>query len=455
MKMLKSAVALVAALSLASGAMALSACGDSKTRTLIKDAHSATQAAVEEGTYTALTFSADYSTTSSGETITGGSYSEGYSVKGAADIKNAAFDVEIARNWTVSAGQTATEYGYYFMRGQYLFAPSDIPFEQAQTDFAGKSFMYTSLTDIGTDQTLVALISAIPYVGADPSAAFALASIAEDYHAASTEGKTITLDFVKAAEGMWNAVDELVNSFDDKTTVLDVYDSTIVQNIFAALEFVVGAEDIAPTVAAITAMLGVTLPVTLPEAEEGQSLYDYVEGILTDEDFAKQLGMDKAIGETLLADIVASSGGTGGDGTDGTTEAVTIDSIVDDFNENKGVISFKDGAMTIKDTPQSEDYVLRLSKMSISLKLGDNDALTGLAVDFAAAAPSYGVTTQTTLSASMTYGPATLKDIGGGVVDVGGGSTMTIEELLANGDIGQNPGDNPSDDPVVNPGVIP
>ncbi|MDE6791128.1 MAG: hypothetical protein K2J61_05350, partial [Clostridia bacterium] len=211
-------------------------------------------------------------------------------------------------------------YSYMFSRGGHLFSAYDEGKEI--TDFSDVTLQYFG--DMELPAELKAMLDALPANGMpaqELTPLSAILNLAETYGGATFADKKLTINFNKTAYGLYNDVLAVIESLTEDTKVGDVIKAKPVKALIESLTYGVSAKDILDQVAAMAggeagastlegesegdsglAMIGAMLEI-LPEAAEGESVYDYLVKVLESKDVAEAIF--KMIAPTLPASAVA------------------------------------------------------------------------------------------------------------------------------------------------------
>ena len=419
MKKFKRFIALGGAIAVAAGSFALSACGgESETQKFINESQEATASATYNSA--AVTGTIDMSGTS--PLNEAGATRLSIDLDGLLDIKT--FDMDLNAG---IEGEDGPEYGYIFMRDMQVF-PSADTYAQVPADFSQvtlvPSFNELANGSIGT----VGSAGAMP-VAFSTDSVFALATLAESYSAVTLSDDSLTLNIVSLMSAMYDDVLTMINSLTDETTISDIYANNLFVNTFNAANIVVSAEQLYTLVNLVIFSLsqdGATDAIqppafTLPEPEEGQSLYDYIGSLLGNEDLAALAGIDTPVGELKIVDLINLLAGSSG-------VPVTAEQFKEALlAELNAVISFENGfTLTV-----AEGVYASITNMTVTYGFDGEGVLTSSAAKFAFAfvdgEDEYSASFD--LTANYSAESVTLRDINSNPLSYNGQLT-TVREYL-------------------------
>lgn len=233
---------------------------------------------------------------------------------------------ELDKDGKKVADSEEEEYGYTFGRYGFLFNAVDEDYKEI-TDFSSVTLSYGG--ELGLPPQVSALLKAFPASGAPASALSPLSAflnLAEEYDGATFANNKLKVNLNKVAYGLYNDVLEVVEGLNENTTVIEVIEAKPVKLLIESLTYGTDAKDIMDQVAAMMgggaagastlegesagndgagmAMVGAVLA-ALPEAAEGESVYDYLVKVLNSTTFAdavlEAMGMQSPVSTSLGA----------------------------------------------------------------------------------------------------------------------------------------------------------
>lgn len=411
MKKLKKLLAVGVAVAIGGSCVAFSACGASAENAFIEKAYAATK----EASYNSVAMSASAE-------ITQGEQKNSADVAVGIDFDRGALDLS-AGIYSDAAGY---EYNYAFVRDGYLFSNSE-PSDSAVTNF--EDFALGVLNTSASPVSRAVAECAVNPQLTEAISMLALADIAEDYGAVTLDEDALNIDFVAAAEGLYNEVNEFVDSLTDETTLYDVYENDVVKNVLDALDMVLTPDELYDEINQIIEdefFMGGVGVIYIPEPEGQSTLYEYIGEVLNDEEFAKFLVADGTLGEMKLVSLMSII----------SAESLTARDIKDAYAAVKKLITIEDGVM---DLAVDLNTSFTISKCVMSCKFNEDNVITGVAMEFDASLNSQLVIEiGVTLAIEYSEGAAKLADVNNALI-----GDVTVEEYIG----GKRPSaddDNPS-----------
>lgn len=417
MKKLKKLAAVGMALAVGVSCSALFGCADSPEKQYINSAATATAAAEYKSYRAAMSLYMSTDTSESHERI---------SVRVGAIVNPYAQDADIVAQLNPVPGDINTSYS--FMRDGFGFQTVDT-FASGVDSFEG-----VAMRELSLDSMSVILgqgVGTAPQL-TDASAMLAFAAFAEAYGAVTMADSSLTINLVDLAEGVVGAVDSIVNSLTDQTTIEQIYNDEFFKNMLGALEMVFSAQDLYDFVQNLgqpAVSAGGAANSLIPQPTEGQSLYDYINGILTDDEFSAATGLDKPAGQITVCELFTLISGA--------AQPVTAAQIKEEYGAIRDKFSFDDG-LTIT---VAENAVAVVSKADFVCTFNESDELVGVTAGIVIDLDDNAWKDKLQASLEIEYSKteAELEDISKAVI---GG--ITVGEYLQSGGNGSStlPGDD-------------